>query len=217
MINEIRNKYPFTMNLNQSNKKAYLEIITGPMFSGKTSKLLEIYKQCKFCSIHVEVINHSADKRYDESMLSTHDKSMIPCIQTDKLSNVWFYEHLDETIDIEIGNDHMKLRNADVILINEAQFFEDLYLCVREMLSQNKKVFIAGLDGDFERKKFGQILDLFPLCDKITKLTSLCSICKNGEPGIFSMRLNKDKKQMLIGSDNYIPVCRICYETNYSA
>jgi thymidine kinase len=202
------------MSLNQSNKKAYLEIITGPMFSGKTSKLLEIYKQCNFCNIPVSVINHSADKRYDETMLSTHDKSMIPCIQTDKISKVWFYNDLDETFDIESGNDHMSLRNADVILINEAQFFDDLYVCVNDMLKENKKIFVSGLDGDFERKKFGQILDLFPLCDKITKLTSLCSLCKNGEPGIFSMRLNKNKSQMLIGSDNYIPVCRSCYETN---
>jgi thymidine kinase len=204
----------FKMSLNQTNKKAYLEIITGPMFSGKTSKLLEIYKQCNFCNIPVSVINHSADKRYDETMLSTHDKSMIPCIQTDKISKVWFYNDLDETFDIESGNDHMSLRNADVILINEAQFFDDLYVCVNDMLKENKKIFVSGLDGDFERKKFGQILDLFPLCDKITKLTSLCSLCKNGEPGIFSMRLNKDKTQMLIGSDNYIPVCRSCYETN---
>lgn len=202
------------MTLNQSNKRAYLEIITGPMFSGKTSMLLEIYKQCNFCNIPVSVINHSADKRYDETMLSTHDKSMIPCIQTDKISKVWFYENLDETFDIESGNAHMSLRNADVILINEAQFFDDLYICVNNMLKENKKVFVSGLDGDFERKKFGQILDLFPLCDKITKLTSLCSLCKNGEPGIFSMRLNKDKEQMLIGSENYVPVCRNCYENN---
>jgi thymidine kinase len=205
---------PFKMTLNQTSKKAYLEIITGPMFSGKTSKLLEIYKQCNFCNIPVSVINHSLDKRYDETMLSTHDKSMIPCIQTDNVSKVWFYEKLDETFDIESGNAHMNLRSAEVILINEAQFFDDLYICVNDMLRVNKKVFVSGLDGDFERKKFGQILDLFPLCDKITKLTSLCSLCKNGEPGIFSMRLNKDKAQMLIGSDNYIPVCRSCYETN---
>ena len=55
-------------------KKAYLELITGPMFSGKTSKLLEIYKQCIFCNISVAVINHSEDTRYDDKMLSTHDK-----------------------------------------------------------------------------------------------------------------------------------------------
>ena len=202
---------------NQNSKKAYLELITGPMFSGKTSKLLEIYKQCKFCNISVAVINHSADTRYDKSMLSTHDKFMIPCIQTENIQSVWVYENLDETYSAELGNNHLELRNADVILINEGQFFDDLYDCVIDMLKENKKIYVSGLDGDFERKKFGQILDLFPLCDKVTKLTSLCSLCKNGEAGIFSMRLNKDKTQMLIGSDNYIPVCRICYEKNYSA
>jgi len=194
--------------------KAYLELITGPMFSGKTSKLLDIYKQCEFCSIPVAVINHSADTRYHESLLSSHDKSMIPCIQTAKISDVWFYQDLENPIDLEQGNNHFKLHDADVILINEAQFFDDLYECVIDMLKKKKKVYLAGLDGDFERKKFGQILDLFPFCDKVTKLTSLCSLCKNGEPGIFSMRLNNDKTQMLIGSDNYIPVCRNCYEKN---
>lgn len=202
---------------NQNNKKAYLELITGPMFSGKTSKLLEIYKQCNFCNIPVAVINHSADTRYDDAMLSSHDKFMIPCIQTEKIENIWFYKNLDETYNSHIGSNHLQLRNADVILINEGQFFDDLYDCVVDMLKENKKVYVSGLDGDFERKKFGQILDLLPLCDKVTKLTSLCSLCKNGEAGIFSMRLSKDKMQMLIGSNNYIPVCRNCYETNYSA
>jgi thymidine kinase len=202
---------------NQNNKKAYLELITGPMFSGKTSKLLEIYKQCKFCNIPVAVINHSADTRYDETMLSTHDKFMIPCIQTEKIYNIWFYKNLDKIYNAKLGNNHLQLRNADVVLINEGQFFDDLYDCVIDMLKENKKIYVSGLDGDFERKKFGQILDLFPLCDKVTKLTSLCSLCKNGEAGIFSMRLNEDKTQMLIGSDNYIPVCRSCYEKNYSA
>ena len=80
------------------------------------------------------------------------------------------------------------------------------------MLKYNKRVYICGLDSDFERKKFGQILDLIPLCDKVNKLTSLCSQCKDGTPGIFSMRLTSEKQQTLVGSDNYIPVCRKCYE-----
>jgi thymidine kinase len=78
-------------------------------------------------------------------------------------------------------------------------------------LSQGKKIYVGGLDGDFERKKFGQILDLIPMCDKINKLTSLCSICKNGVPGIFSKRLTLETEQTIVGSDNYIPVCRSCY------
>jgi thymidine kinase len=106
----------------------------------------------------------------------------------------------------------MNYSNADVILINEGQFFTDLYDGVVTMLGENKKVYVCGLDGDFERKKFGSILDLIPLCDKVTKLTSLCSICKNGTLGIFTMRLSKELTQTVVGSDNYIPVCRKCYK-----
>jgi len=177
-------------------KTAYLEIILGSMFSGKTSRLVEIYKQCKFCNIPVEVINHSIDERYDEELMTTHDKVKIPCIKTNKIMSVW--NNLEE--------------KTEVILINEGQFFEDLYETVDIMLKNGKKIYICGLDGDFERKKFGQILDLIPLCDKVTKLTSLCSICKNGTLGIFSKRITSEKKQTVIGSDNYIPVCRNCYE-----
>jgi thymidine kinase len=191
-----------------------LEIFVGPMFSGKTSKLLEIYKQCNFCNIPVCVINHSDDDRYHETLMSTHDKDMIPCIQTNSISRLWDHSNLEQSYD-SICDKHMQLHTAEVILINEAQFFDDLYECVVSMLNANKKVYISGLDGDFERKKFGQILDLIPLCDKITKLKSLCSLCKNGTNGIFSLRLSKERQQTLIGSNNYIPVCRSCYNSSY--
>ena len=194
-----------------SQNNGYLELILGPMFSGKTSKVLEIYKQCIFCNIPVIIINHSIDTRYHESMVSTHDKIMAPCIQTTKLSSVWNYSEIEEHFNEQTEN-HLKLRMADVILINEGQFFKDLYTVVEDMLIHNKRVSICELDSDFDRKKFGQILDLIPLCDKVTKLTSLCSQCKDGTPGIFSMRLTCEKQQTLVGSDNYIPVCRKCYE-----
>ena len=181
-----------------SNSAGYLELIIGPMYSGKTSKLLEIYKQCKFCNISVTVINHTIDNRYDDTMVSSHDKIMAPCLQAKNLNDIW--------------NDELK--NSDVILINEGQFFPDLYEMVVEMLASKKKIYICGLDGDFERKKFGTILDLIPLCDKVTKLTSLCSQCKDGTPGIFSMRLTSETEQTVVGSDNYIPVCRKCYENS---
>jgi thymidine kinase len=184
-------------SLNKNNECGYLEIFIGPMFSGKTSKLIELYKQYSFCNIPLAVINHSSDTRYDDTMLSTHDKVMIPCIQTSTLTRV--------TNDMD---------NFDVILINEGQFFDDLYDFVVDMLKFNKKIYVSGLDGDFKREKFGKILDLIPLCDKVTKMTSLCSLCKNGTPGLFSMRLTNEKEQMLIGSSNYIPVCRYCYEEN---
>ena len=185
------------------NNIGYLEIFIGSMYSGKTSKLLEMYKQYTFCNISVVVINHAEDIRYHDSMLSTHDKIMIPCIQTSNIADIWINSN---SIYYET------LHNADVILINEAQFFKDLQYCVTDMLKEKKKVYISGLDGDFERKKFGEILDLIPICDKVTKLTALCSICKDGTPGIFSLRLSKETQQMLIGSDNYLPVCRKCYD-----
>lgn len=183
------------MNTNHQ-KNGYLEIILGPMFSSKTSRLIEIYKQCMFCSISVTVFNHVFDKRYHDTLLSNHDQVMVPCVQLNTLLGQW----------------ENAAKDSDVILINEGQFFPDLFLAVKQMLEQKKRVFVCGLDGDFERKKFGEILDLIPLCDKVTKQHSLCSLCKDGTSAIFSRRLTDDKQQTLVGSNNYIPVCRACYE-----
>jgi len=193
----------------------YLELIIGPMFSGKTSKLLEIYKQCNFCNISVTIINHSLDKRYHESMLSSHDKIMAPCLQASRLSDIWPKNGIVEPSNFLNTQAFNILKNSDVILINEGQFFEDLDTVVIELLNNNKKVYVCGLDGDFERKKFGKIIDLIPICDSVVKLTSLCSICRNGTPGIFSMRITNEREQTVIGSDNYIPVCRECYNKSF--
>jgi len=193
--------------MSHNSESAYLEIILGCMFSGKSTRIVEIYKQCKFCNISVAVINHSIDNRYDEELLSTHDQVKIPCIKTERLFDVW-----SDNIDIETRiKDKVKISSSNVILINEGQFFPDLEEFVKKMLDYGKKIYVCGLDGDFERKKFGQILDLIPLCDKVTKLTSLCSLCKNGTLGIFSKRISSEKEQTVVGSDNYIPVCRNCY------
>lgn len=192
-------------------KNGYLGIYIGPMFSGKTSKLVELYEQYNFCNIPVSVINHSMDTRYHDSMLSTHNNVMIPCIQTSRLMDIWNYDIVDEPFDKHAEN-HLQLRQASVILINEAQFFEDLVICVQSMLNENKAIYVFGLDGDFQCKKFGGINDLIPICDNVTKLTSLCNLCKDGTPGIFSLRLTHEKEQMVVGVDNYIPVCRSCYK-----
>ncbi len=192
---------------------AYLEVILGPMFSGKTSRLVEIYKKCDFCNIPVIVINHVIDNRYDNDAavkgpfnqrLITHDKVGIPCMKTDKLMSM---------------NQYIIDNNYEVVLINEGQFFPDLVEFVEFMLLCGKKVHVCGLDGDFERKKFGQMLDLIPICDTVTKLTSLCSLCISSQkpastlvrPGIFSKRITAEKEQTVVGSDNYLPVCRKCY------
>ena len=183
------------------NSSSYLELFVGCMYAGKTGKLVDIYRQSSFCNLKIMVINYAGDKRYSQTELSTHDKIMIPCIQTETLNHLYL-DHKDE------------INQADVILINEGQFFPDLYSWVSHLIDNSKKrIYICGLDGDFERRKFGQILDLIPLCDKITKLTALCSICKNGTPTIHSFRCTNEKGQKVIGSDNYIPLCRKCYQS----
>jgi len=181
---------------------AYLELILGPMFSGKTSKLVQVYKQCRICDIPVIAINHINDieRNSDQgtNYLTNHDNIPIPCVCTNDLS---FITNMVE--------------KYQVILINEGQFFHDLIPFVKSQLVLKKQIYIAGLDGDFQRNVFGDLLQLIPLCDKVEKLTSLCGICKNGNPGIFSKRISREMTQMVVGgSDKYIPVCRICYETD---
>ena len=148
----------------------------------------------------ISVVNFDQDKRYHDSLLSTHDKVMIPCIQARKLTDV--YE---------------QMQSSDVILINEGQFFEDLFEIVCRLVETNHKiVHIAALDGDFQRNMFGQILQLLPRCDDYIKLHALCSQCKDGTKAAFSYRISRESEQISIGSDNYVPLCRKCYETNES-
>lgn len=183
---------------NMNPQTGYLEVILGPMFSGKTSKLLEIHKQCLFCNINVVVVNYIADNRYSSSLLSTHDELMIPCIKC-------------ATIEELILHYAPHIKKAEVILINEGQFFEDIERVIELVEKDKKRVYVCGLDGDFERKKIGKILDLIPHCDKVHKLKSLCSLCKDGTHALFSFRLSTETDQVVIGSNNYIPLCRECF------
>jgi thymidine kinase len=98
--------------------------------------------------------------------------------------------------------------------VNEGQFFHDIVEFTTEMVEeQHKKVYICGLDGDFKREKIGKLLDLVPLCDKVTKLRALCGKCKDGTHAPFSFRNTSSTEQVLIGSDDiYVPLCRKCYQ-----
>jgi thymidine kinase len=180
----------------------YLELAFGPMFSGKTTWLTNLHKQCKYCNMRVVVVNYVGDTRYttaEDALLSTHDRTMIPCIMCSTIEELET-RHADE------------VARADVILINEGQFFGDI-MRILHYVDAGKRVYICGLDGDFEKKRIGAFLDLIPHCDKVCKLTSLCSICRNGKEAIFSFRTTPETDQIVIGSDNYIPLCRACYQT----
>jgi thymidine kinase len=193
-------------------QEGYLEIILGPMFSGKTTQIIQKYNTYTYIGKSVVVINYAEDKRYHDTMLSTHDRKMIPCILADDDNS----EHsIYDMWKNPLNNNYESLHNADVILINEGQFFSNLQEIVIDMIdNKNKIVYICGLDGDFNRGRFGDLLTLIPYCDKVTKLNSLCAKCRNGKKGIFSCRITKETSQIVIGSDNYKPLCRSCYKKN---
>jgi thymidine kinase len=152
--------------------------------------------------MRVVVVNFAGDTRYttaEDALLSTHDRTMIPCIMCSTI------EELETRHAAEVSE-------ADVLLINEGQFFGDIMRVLRQV-EAGKRVYICGLDGDFEKKRIGAFLDLIPHCDKVCKLTSLCSICRNGKEAIFSFRTTPETDQIVIGSDNYIPLCRACYQS----
>jgi len=197
----------------------YLEIIKGPMFSGKTTRIMDIYKKYTFCDIKTMVINYEKDNRYSqEMMLSSHDKIMIPCIKALKLSEVVDIADasakLTHSLAASITGKHtIEFFEAKAILINEGQFFADIVEWVTLAVEKyHKNVYICGLNSDFKRHKFGNWLDLEAISDNMVMLHSFCSHCKR-RPAIFSHRLSKEAELEVIGSDCYIPVCRKCYNT----
>ena len=148
------------------------------------------------------MINHSFDTRYSEGTISTHDKNTK--IKCHMLKNL-------ETITPE----YIKTQNVNAIFINEGQFFTDLSSTVIQLVDIHKKtVHVNGLDGDYKRDKFGQLLDLIPYCDDVIKLKALCGVCKNCTKGIFTYRKTQQKEQIIVSQEGmYVPVCRNCYNT----
>ena len=184
-------------NMDISQNIGYLKIILGSMFAGKTTELIKEYRRhdCLF-------INHKIDNRYvsEENKTSTHDRIIINSINVG-----------DNLLDFFKNENY--LSRYDVILINEGQFFTDLYKFVDYIVNKlNKKVYVCGLDGDFQRKKIGSILDIIPLCDDVIKIKAICSNCKIND-GMFTYRLSDEKKQVVVGSSNYSAVCRKCYNS----
>lgn len=189
------------MEIFQSMNEGYLCLIVGPMYSGKTTTILELKKKYDLTNMKTLVINYAEDNRYDSNLLSTHDRQKIDCFNLYKLTDII---------------KHNIINTYDVFLINEGQFFQDLKDSVLTLVDRyKKKVYIAGLDGDFERNGFNQIKELYSYSDDIVKKYSLCVECKTGKRALFSYRITNEKEQKVIGSDNYIPLCRSCYNKKY--
>lgn len=170
-----------------------LNIYVGPMFSGKTTKLIHMFNENK--NENKIIIDYNIEKENEDNIIENHDGLKLDCIKCINFAS----QEMNQFID-----------RAEFIYINEAQFFPDLFEFVSHQLSLNKFIYIYGLDGDYKQNKIGQILDLIPLCDNIYKLKGQCLLCDN--KSLFSKRITSSTKQYLPGEEHYIPLCRKCYE-----
>lgn len=176
-----------------------IHVILGPMFAGKTTTLLRRVRDESFNGRRVAIIKSDKDTRYGLESIVTHDGEKFPC---------WPLSHLS-SFKQRIGPDvYDKL---EVIGIDEAQFFGDLYDFCSEVADRDgKTVIVAGLDGDYLRRRFGSLLDIIPIADSVTKLNARCELCN--KRAYFTLRKTEETKTELIaGADVYMPVCRKHY------
>ena len=176
-----------------SEKRGWIEVVCGSMFSGKTEELIRRLKRAQIDNMKVEVYKPSTDTRYDKTKVVSHDANKIASTPVEK------------PIDIL-----MLAKNADVIGIDEAQFFDEEVISVCEALvSQGKRVIVAGLDMDYLGKPFGPMPQLLAIADFITKLHAICVQC--GHLANVSYRTSAEEGTVVLGEkNNYEPRCRIC-------
>ena len=170
-----------------------IEIIVGCMFSGKSSELIRRIKRHQAIGESVLVINSSKDTRSPQEVIRTHNSDTLSCVKVSNLSALGKVMY-------------------DVVAIDEAQFFTGLKCFVEINMRTIKTIIIAGLDGDFRQRPFGEILELVPMADEVLKLHALCMVCKDGTLAPFTRRFCEDHEtQELVGDhDIYKAVCRKC-------
>ena len=171
-----------------------LELIIGPMFSGKSTELIRRIRLLQKISKKVLVIKPTIDSRYITNKITTHNFESVECM---------VLKELEDISDIIIKEYH-------TIVIDEGQFFTTLKeTIVRWLDNFSINIIVGGLDGDFKKNPIGQILELIPHSDSCTKLTSLCNVCNDGTPAPFTLRTVKSNDTVLVGgAESYIPVCR---------
>jgi len=179
-----------------------IQLILGPMFSGKTTELLRRIQRYSIAQAKCLLIKHSKDDRYNNSLVITHDKRTI--------SN----EYIDKTTcsNLKTLCDNIQISEYECIGIDEAQFYSGLLEFCDHAANLGIVVVVAALSGDFERKAFGDVLQLIPLCEDVITLKSVCMSCYREEAS-FSYRINTDNKEVecVGGPEDYKALCRRCY------
>jgi thymidine kinase len=182
-----------------------LDLVLGCMFSGKSTELIRRIRLYRLVKKNILVISHTADARYERSEVNvvTHNQDKEMALK------------VSELLPICTLSDYS---SADIIFIDEGQFFKDIVPFVHRAIDiDGKHVVISALDGDFNRQPFENISYLIPMADTYTKLTALCPLCCDGTPAIFSKLLipppfQRASHQVLVGGEeSYMSVCRRHY------
>ena len=171
-----------------------IELIIGPMFSGKSTRLIGLIRKYTYKAKKTIMIKYFADQRYtDKSEVVTHDFLKYDSIDCKNLR-----EHFE------------KLKNYDVIGIDEGQFFPDLVEVCEELALMKKTVIVAALNGDFRMEPFPVVGKLISKADKIKLLKAYCFNCH--KDANFSLRIVQSNETVLIGAgEAYKPACRECH------
>jgi len=175
-------------------RRGWIEVICGSMFSGKTEELIRRLKRVKFANLKVEIFKPAIDIRYGEMNIVSHDTNAIQSTPIDNSQKIL-----------------LMAQDADVIGIDEAQFFDDQlpYVC-DELAYKGIRVIVAGLDMDYTGRPFGQMPFIMAKADYVTKLHAICMKC--GNIANFTYRKIPNDDLVVLGEkDIYEPRCRICY------
>lgn len=178
----------------RKNKKGWIEVICGSMFSGKTEELIRRLKRAQFAKQKVEIFKPKIDKRYDENEVVSHDSNSIPSTPVPNSSNI-----------LILADD------VQVVGVDEAQFFDKgLVEVCNQLANQGVRVIVAGLDMDYLGKPFGPIPALLATAEYVTKVHAICMKC--GELANHSYRFLQEDKLVVLGEkESYEPLCRSCY------
>ena len=181
--------------MEEKNNCGKIELILGPMFSGKSTRLIERIRKYVYKNKKTIMIKFIGDQRYSKkSEVVTHDLIKYDSIDC---------RNLTDSFD--------QLKDYDIIGVDEGQFFPDLVEVSEKLAQLNKTVIIAALNGDFRMEPFPVIARIIPKADKIKLLKAYCFNCHKDAK--FSLRIVQSNETVLIGAgEAYKPACRECHK-----
>lgn len=178
----------------RAQRSGWIEVITGSMFSGKTEELIRRLRRAEIAGQRVRVFKPATDDRYHAADVVSHDRRAYPGVPVASTRAL-----------VTLAED------ADVVGLDEAQFFDEhLPQVCEELTESGKRVIAAGLDMDFRGRPFGPMPNLLAVAEYITKVHAICAQC--GTLATHSYRKSVESDQVVLGSeDRYEARCRHCF------